>query len=259
MAEIRIDPLSGYRALVGEEDLQPDAQPPARDAQPDLFGGAAASGAHERIPHACAVTTLLELGADGLVATAETWRERMRAHTAAAARHLAIDETSGGDGHADLWALNFVPAPLARERERFTAHATRTMGGELLADLVQEEVRRNERIVAVDDEAVLLAPFGSRTPWQLLIAPRQGRKRWEDEGPTGAALLHDALRRLAARHGGPVPLSVWIRTAPSGAERFSWRIDIVPALAAPTALGTGAGIPVVGITPEQAAAELREQ
>jgi len=258
MAEIRIDPLSGYRALVGDEDLTPDALVPARDSQPELFGAAAANGTHERIPHATAVTTLLELGAAGLEATAEIWRERMRAHAGAATRHLAVDELAGGDGHADLWALDFVPAPLARERERFTAHATRTMGGELLADLVQEEVRRNKRIVAIDGDAVLLAPFGSRTPWQLLVAPRQGRKRWEDDGPTGAAMLHDALRRLAARHVTPVPVTVWIRTAPGGAERFSWRIDIVPALAAPTALGLGAGVPVVGVSPERAAAELRE-
>ena len=39
-----------------------------------------------------------------------------------------------------------MPALIARERERFGAYATRTMGGNLLADLVQEEVRRRERI-----------------------------------------------------------------------------------------------------------------
>ena len=53
-----------------------------------------------------------------------------------------------------------MPAAIARERERFGAYATRTMGGNLLGDLVQEEVRRRERIVAIDDEAVLMAPYG---------------------------------------------------------------------------------------------------
>ena len=66
--------------------------------------------------------------------------------------------------HAQLYALDFVPALVARERERFTAHNTRTMGGCLLCDLLQEEVRRRERVVAVDDDAVLLAPFASRVP-----------------------------------------------------------------------------------------------
>src|SRR3954454_18450770 len=81
--------------------------------------------------------------------------------------------------HAQLYALDFVPAAIARERERFHAYATRTMGGNLLADLVQEEVRRRERIVAIDDEAVCLAPFGARGPYQLIIAPRRPRARFE--------------------------------------------------------------------------------
>ena len=46
------------------------------------------------------------------------------------------------------------------------------MGQSLLGDLVAEEVRRGERIVAIDDEAVLLAPFASRLPFQLMLAPR---------------------------------------------------------------------------------------
>src|SRR3954454_17155538 len=118
--------------------------------------------------------------------------------------------------HAQLFALDFVPAAVARERERFSAYATRTMGGNLLADLVQEEVRRRERIVAIDEEAVAIAPYGSRLPYQLMIAPRRPRARFEDDGPTGAALLHDVLGRLARRLGANPPLNLWVRTAPRG-------------------------------------------
>ena len=101
--------------------------------------------------------------------------------------------------HAQLYALDFVPAAVARERERFGAHAARTMGQNLLEDLVQEEVRRRERIVAIDDEAVLLSPYAARLPFQLMLAPRRPRARFEDDGPTGAALLHDALDAPGAR------------------------------------------------------------
>ena len=94
-----------------------------------------------------------------------------------------------------------MPAAIARERERFGAYATRTMGGNLLGDLVQEEVRRRERIVAIDEETVLMAPYGARLPFQLMIAPRQPRMRFEDDGPLGARMLHDALGRLARRLG----------------------------------------------------------
>ena len=69
-----------------------------------------------------------------------------------------------------------MPAAVAREREHFGAYAVRTMGGNLLADLVQEEVRRRERIVAIDDEAVLMAPYASRVPFQL-CSPRAAHGR----------------------------------------------------------------------------------
>ena len=36
-----------------------------------------------------------------------------------------------------------------------------------------------------------MAPYASRLPFQLMLAPRRPRARFEDEGPCGAALLHD--------------------------------------------------------------------
>jgi UDPglucose--hexose-1-phosphate uridylyltransferase len=160
--------------------------------------------------------------------------------------------------HAQLYALDFVPAGIARERERYGAHATRTMGGNLLADIVQEEVRRRERIVAIDDEAVCLAPYASRMPFQLLIAPRRPVARFEDDGPTAAALLHDVLNRLARRLGASPPLNLWVRTAPRGAEHFGWRIDVLPRLAHLAGLELGAGLGLNIVAPEHAAAELRD-
>ena len=108
----------------------------------------------------------------------------MRAHADAACRHLIVNEgreagASLPHTHAQLYALDFVPAAVAREREHFHAYAVRTMGGNLLADLVQEEVRRRERIVAIDDEAVLMAPYAEplAVPPDDRPAPRAGALR----------------------------------------------------------------------------------
>src|SRR6201990_1555946 len=154
------------------------------------------------------------------------------------------------------WTLS--PPPAARGRERFGASAVRTMGGNLLADLVQAEVRERERIVAIDDEAVLMAPYASRVPYHLLLAPRRPAARFEDDGPTGAALLHDALRRLRAKLGATPPLNMWVRTAPSGAEHFCWRIEIQPRLTHLAGLELGTGVNLCICPPEKPAAELRE-
>jgi UDPglucose--hexose-1-phosphate uridylyltransferase len=160
--------------------------------------------------------------------------------------------------HAQVYALDFVPAAIARERERFGAYATRTMGGNMLGDLVQEEVRRRERIVAIDDEAVLMTAYAGRVPYQLMLAPRVPRMRFEDDGPTGAALLHEALNRLARRLGAFPPLNLWVRTAPRGAEHYCWRIDILPRLTYLAGLELGAEVHLNIVAPERAAAELRE-
>jgi UDPglucose--hexose-1-phosphate uridylyltransferase len=160
--------------------------------------------------------------------------------------------------HAQLYALDFVPAEVARERERAGAYATRTMGQDLLEDLVAEEVRLGERMVAVDDEAVLIAPYASRLPFQLMLAPRRPRPRFEDGGPTGARLLHDGLCRLARRLGSSPPLNMWVRTAPRGVERFCWRIDVMPRLTHLAGLELATGLNLNIVAPEDAAALLRD-
>jgi UDPglucose--hexose-1-phosphate uridylyltransferase len=245
--------------------LTPDGADPAPDANPDLFTAAPARGGHEVVINAPQpLVSLSQLEPAQVAAALDVWRSRIRHHAQAGAAyvHVIVNERREGGAslphtHAQVYALPFVPAQVARERERFGAYATRTMGGNLLGDLVQEEVRRRDRLVAVDDEAVLLAPYASRLPFQLLLAPRRPRPRFEDDD-VGAALLHDALNRLARRFGSPPPLNLWVRTAPPGAEHFGWRIDIQPRLTHLAGLEMGAGVNLNIVSPELAAAELRD-
>jgi UDPglucose--hexose-1-phosphate uridylyltransferase len=244
--------------------LGPDEPEPERHANPDLFTAHAATGGHEVIVNAPdPVSSLADLGVEQVRLAVDAWRERMRAHAGASCRHLIVNERKEAGAslphtHAQLYAMDFVPAEVARERERFGAYAVRTMGGNLLADLVQEEVRMRERIVAIDDEAVLMAPYASRSPYQLMIAPRRARARFEDDGPTGAALLHDALTRLRKHLGAAPPVNLWVRTAPQGADTFCWRIDILPRLGHLAGLELGTGVNLCVVAPEHAAADLRD-
>jgi UDPglucose--hexose-1-phosphate uridylyltransferase len=160
--------------------LTPDAANPPADAQPDLFPARAARGSHEVIVNAPdSVTALAELEPAQVAAALDVWRERMRAHSQASYVHVIVNERAEAGSslphtHAQLYALDLVPSPVAREREAFAAHAARTMGRDLLEDQVAEEVRRRERVVAIDDEAVLLVPFAARVPYQLMLAPLAG-------------------------------------------------------------------------------------
>jgi UDPglucose--hexose-1-phosphate uridylyltransferase len=247
--------------------LAPDGDEPEAEAVPDLFSARSAIGAHEVIVNAPdPVCSLADVAPEQVAAAMEVWRERMRAHGDAACVHVLVNEGREGGAslphtHAQLYALDFVPAQVARERERFGAYAVRTMGGNLLEDLVAEEVRQRKRMVAIDDEAILLSPYAARLPYQLLIAPRRASARFEDvttPGAFGAAMLHQALQRLRAVLGFLPPLNIWVRTAPAGAEHFGWHIDVTPRLThlAGLELGTGVGLNIV--SPETAAARLRD-
>ncbi len=242
---------------------EPPAELGARGA-PDLFTSLPATGAHEVIVNGPqSVLSLAEMPVEQVIAAVEVWRERMRAQSEAAYVQLIVNERREAGAslphtHAQLYALGFVPAAVARERERAAAYTTRTMGQSLLGDLVAEEVRRAERVVAIDDEAVLLAPFASRLPFQLMLAPRTPRPRFEAEGPSGAALLHDGLRRLARRLGSSPPLNMWVRTAPLGAEDFCWRIDVMPRLTHLAGLELSTDLNLNIVAPEDAARLLRE-
>jgi UDPglucose--hexose-1-phosphate uridylyltransferase len=245
--------------------LDPESIAPAPFAKRDLFTAAPARGRHEVVVNAPdPVPSLADLDVEQVKAAVGVWRERVRAHAEDAAYvHVIVNERREAGAslphtHAQIYALDFVPAAVARERERFGAYAQRTMGGNLLQDLVQEEVKLGDRIVAIDDEAVLMVPYGARFPYQLMLAPRRPRARFDDDGPTGAALLHDGLLRLARRMGASPPLNLWVRTAPRGTDQFCWRIDVVPRLTHMAGLELGTGVYLNIVTPERAAADLRE-
>lgn len=93
-----------------------------RSGEPDLFSARPATGTHEVLINSPEhVTAMHELNAEQFGAAVETWRERMRAHGGASYVQLIVNEGGGAGAslehsHAQLYALDFVPAAVARER-----------------------------------------------------------------------------------------------------------------------------------------------
>jgi UDPglucose--hexose-1-phosphate uridylyltransferase len=231
--------------------------------EPDLFSSRPAVGAHEVLINSPRhVTAMAELDEAQFGAAIATWRERMRAHAGASYVQLIVNEGGGAGAslehtHAQLYALPFVPAAVARERERAGAYAERTAGSGLLSDVLVEEVRRGERLVAIDDEAALICPWASRSPFELRVIPRRQAARFEDD-EGGAAMIRTAMRALARRFAGSPELNLWVRTAPHGAEQFHWHVDIAPRLTIKAGFEMGTGVDINVYPPERAAADLRE-
>jgi UDPglucose--hexose-1-phosphate uridylyltransferase len=233
---------------------------------PDLFASAPAAGNHEVIVHTPEhVSSIGDLSPTQLSLAMKVWKARAAAFVAdgASYAHIMVNEGQAAGAslehtHAQAYGLAFVPTVVARERERFTAHNTRTMGGCLLCDLLQEEIRRRERVVAVDDDAVLLAPYAARGPYELQLVPRKHELHFAAPEPDVASMLHEAFTRLRRVLGGMPPLNLWVRTAPRGAETFHWHIDIVPRITQLAGFELGTGVNVNIVAPEQTAAELRD-
>jgi UDPglucose--hexose-1-phosphate uridylyltransferase len=233
-----------------------------RGAESELFRAQPAHGAHEVIVHTPRhVSSLSALDDDELTGAVGAWRERMRAHGGAAYIHVIVNEGPDAGAslehtHAQLYALGFVPATVARERERATAYHERTMGAHLLPDVATEEVRLRDRLVSIDDDAILFCPWASRSPFELRIVPRAPEPRFED-ADAGPATLRTALRALGAALGVVPQLNLWVRTAPRGTDEFCWHIDIVPRLTIRAGFELGTGVDINIYPPERAAADLR--
>jgi UDPglucose--hexose-1-phosphate uridylyltransferase len=234
-----------------------------RAGEPDLFASRPAIGGHEVIVNAPEhATAMAELSEERFLGAIATWRERMRAHSDAPYVQLVVNEGAGAGAslphtHAQLYALPFVPAAVARERERAGAYGERTAGGGLLSGVLVEEVRRHERLVAIDDEAALICPWASRSPYELRIVPRREAARFEEDSG-GAAMIRMAMQLLAKRFDGPPELNLWVSTAPRGAEQFHWHVDVAPRLTIKAGFELGTGVDINIYPPERAAADLRD-
>jgi UDPglucose--hexose-1-phosphate uridylyltransferase len=251
-----------------DEGVTPAGDPlraASRGREPDLFKATVASGFHEVVINTPRhLTGLAQLDDSELSAAVAGWRERMNAHAETSAYvQLIVNEgkeagASLEHSHAQLYALGFVPAQVARERERFISYNQHTMGGDLLAEIASEEVRRRERLVAIDDDALLICPWASRSPFELRIIPRQPAPSFEGDGEVGVGMLRTALRALEARFDQVPQLNAWTITAPRDAEEFHWHLDIAPRIGIRAGFEMSTGVELNVFPPERAAAELRE-
>ena len=220
-----------------------------------LFARRAARGRQEVVVHSPRhVRTFSDLTGREVEQIAGAWQSR-----AAAAREqgfpyvqaLVNEGRAAGaslaHSHSQLFWLEEEPPLVAQERA-----AQEAEGGCVLCRVLAEELEQRIRIVDERDGLLLLCPFASRQPYEMVVVPR---KCTQDpfEGPELAAalrLLSEGIRRLHVAEG-PVPLNAWLHA--SG----HWHLEVVPRLSVLAGLELGAGYFVNTLAPESAAGVLR--
>ena len=191
-----------------------------------------------------------------------------KARTAGQTDHLQLVQNWGAQAGArtnhlclDLYDLPQIPHRIAEELGGAARFVIRE--GECpWCRLVREESRTRERLVWEDASTVAFAPWGSRSPFEVWIVPRQHEAdfgRADDAAVRAtAAALRQVLGGLAASLDGP-PYNLVLHTAPLK-ERvdatFHWHWEVHPRLRELAGLELGTGLPVNPVSPEDAVEEL---
>jgi UDPglucose--hexose-1-phosphate uridylyltransferase len=196
------------------------------------------------------VRSFADLDADEAALVADAWRQRARAareegfdYVHALVNEGRVAGASLPHSHSQLVWLREPPPSLAAE------------AGEpcRLCSFLDGERQSGERVVVARDGFVVLAPPAGRAPYELLIAPTAHEESGFESAALGTALalLAESARALRAIEG-PVPWNAWLH------EGGHWHLEVVPRLTVFAGVELGAGIYVLTVAPEAAAAQLRE-
>jgi UDPglucose--hexose-1-phosphate uridylyltransferase len=172
--------------------------------------------------------------------------------------------------HGQIWATRHLPNELEKEGRRqgdyFLQH-----GRPLLVDYLEQELQHGERIVFVNDDFCVLAPFWAIWPFETMILPRRRVGGFDElnarEKMSLASTLSELTRRYDRLFDVSFPYSMGFHQRPTdGAVHAEWQLHAhfyPPLLRSATVKKFMVGFEMLGspqrdLTPEAAAERLRE-
>ncbi|GIU85072.1 MAG: galactose-1-phosphate uridylyltransferase [Acidimicrobiales bacterium] len=193
-------------------------------------------------------------------------RDRMEEHasmasvryTQAIVNHGREAGASREHPHGQLLGIPFVPGELAEELAGFE----RFDGDCVLCTTIEEECAARLRIVVETERCVLICPFWSGSPYEMLLIPRKHVAHLVDCSPrdlvTCGHVLRDGLRALRSAVGD-VAYNLVFHTAPHG-ERvlYHWHAHVIPRLTSIAGFEQGTGVMINIVSPERSSARLRQ-
>lgn len=167
--------------------------------------------------------------------------------------------------HSQVIATPVIPPDIARSIAGSLAYAEAHGGACVHCAVVRHELRDGRRVVYENSEAVVLAPFASKTAFELRVLPRRHAAHFEGTDAAMREGVADALAVSLARLGrglGDPDYNFFLHTAPVGdvepSPHYHWHFEIVPKTAVWAGFEIGTGIEISTIAPEEAAKFLRD-
>ena len=168
-----------------------------------------------------------------------------------------------GHSHSQIIALPLIPHEVQEELDACARHFAEKERC-LYCDVLDHELRERDRVVIETESFVALSPWAARSPFELLILPKEHRSQLEESSPqelTGLAdVLRLALRKLDRALDRPA-YNFWIHTLPlreRPGPSYHWHLELKPTLSLQAGFEWGTGCSINPTLPEEAAAFLRQ-
>jgi UDPglucose--hexose-1-phosphate uridylyltransferase len=226
--------------------------------------------------------SLPQLALPAIAQVIDTWCAQS-AELGAAYRWVQVFENKGAvmgcsnpHPHGQIWATSFLPDLPATEDSQQRAYFAEH-GRPMLLDVAEREAAAAERVVVATEYWLAVVPYWASWPFETLLLPRFPVQRLEDLGPAQRADLALALQRLTTRYDNlfqcSFPYSMGWHGAPyspagtTAEDARPWQLHAhfyPPLLRSATVRKFMVGFEMLAetqrdLTPEQAAARLREQ
>ena len=161
--------------------------------------------------------------------------------------------------HGQLLSMPFVPGEIADELSGFA----RFQGNCLLCAIAEAEDEVQHRVVHSDERLVVVCPFWSGTPYEMLVIPRDHCAHLHRSRPQDVAAVGRAIKlALAALRNrlGDVAYNVMFHSAPYRLSGdYHWHAHILPKVTTRGGFELGSGVLINVMAPEHAAIELRAE
>ncbi len=176
--------------------------------------------------------------------------------------HGVRSGTSLEHPHSQIIATPIIPPHVRNPIERAVRYFD-THGQCIYCDMLAEEIRSHERVIAETTYFIAYSPYASRTPFEVRIMPRKHQASFAEMAGHELSDFARCLRNILARiHKGlnDPDYNFIIRSAPVGDENakyFHWYMLIIPKLTTPAGFEIGTGIYINVTYPERCAEFLK--
>lgn len=182
----------------------------------------------------------------------------------------AVMGCSNPHPHGQIWASQSIPEEIVKKCTSQADYIAKHQRP-LLIDYVEQELKKDERVIFCNDSFVVLVPFWAVWPYEAMILPRRQMSSIANFTPKELELLAEAVRVLTIKYDNlfetSFPYSAGMHQMPTDGKEypgFTWHMIFYPPLLRSATIRkfmVGYELlaePQRDITPEASAAKLKE-